>query len=198
MHDPRGKISQALAFSVCPTGADHNTSAFDDMYAKKKSVFLANAAPLGILEPVAEDSLGPEKVRLYVYLHFERSLYNSLLLCQFVAAPTTPLTLTKLTEIVRAVTGWDMSEWEMMKVGERGITLARLFNVTHGIDRNDDWLPDRMFQSIAIGPKMGKVVNAETLRDAIDFYYGMMGWDSEGIPTKAKLAELGLTELISI
>jgi aldehyde:ferredoxin oxidoreductase len=133
-----------------------------------------------------------------VYLHFERSLYNSLLLCQFVAAPTTPLTLTKLTEIVRAVTGWDMSEWEMMKVGERGITMARLFNVTHGIDKTDDWLPDRMFQAIAIGPKMGKVVNAESLRDAIDLYYGMMGWDSEGIPTKAKLAELGLTELMSI
>jgi aldehyde:ferredoxin oxidoreductase len=196
MHDPRGKLSQALAFSVCPTGADHNTSPFDDMYAKK-GIFLDNAAPLGILEPVAQDSLGPEKVRLYTYLHIERSLYNSLLLCQFVAPPTTPLTLTKLTEIVRAVTGWDVSEWEMMKVGERGITMARLFNVTHGIDRADDWLPDRMFQTIDIGPKMGKVVNAESLRDAIDLYYGMMGWDSEGIPTKAKLAELGLTELMS-
>ena len=38
MHDPRGKISQALAYAVSPTGADHNTSSFDDMYAKKRAV----------------------------------------------------------------------------------------------------------------------------------------------------------------
>ncbi len=113
MHDPRTKISQALAFAVCPTGADHNTSAYDDMYAKKGG-YLDFARPLGILQPVPERSLGLEKVRLYTYLHIERSLCNCLLLCQFVSTPTTPMTINKLTEVTRAVTGWDISEWEMM------------------------------------------------------------------------------------
>jgi aldehyde:ferredoxin oxidoreductase len=193
MHDPRTKVSQALAYAVCPTGADHNTSAFDDMYAKK-SAFLALAGSLGILEPVPERSLGPEKVRLYVYLHLERSLYNSLLLCQFVAPPTVPLTLPKLAEVVRAVTGWDVSEWELMKVGERGLTLARLFNIRHGLGEQDDALPRRLFEPVPAGPKAGWKIEEEELRQAIALYYGMMGWDSQGVPTASRLHELGLGE----
>ena len=195
MHDPRTKISQALAFAVCPTGADHNTSPFDDMYAKKGG-YLDNAKPLGILQPVPERSLDAEKVRLYTYLHLERSLGNSLLLCMFVAPPTTPLTLTKLADVTRAVTGWDISEWEMMKVGERGLTLARLFNVKHGKTAADDRLPSRMFEPIKNGRKAGWVVDPQMLQQAIQTYYGMMGWDEQGIPTRVKLVELGLGNMV--
>jgi aldehyde:ferredoxin oxidoreductase len=195
MHDPRGKISQALAYAVSPTGADHNTSSFDDMYAKKGQ-FLNSAAPLGILEPIPEKELNPEKVRLYTYLHLERSLLNSLLICQFVTTPTTMLTINKLTEVVRAVTGWDVSEWELMKVGERGTTLARWFNMKQGLTKDDDWLPKRMFKEVESGPKMGRRVDETDLREAISLYYGMMGWDSNGIPSPAKLHELGLSDLV--
>lgn len=163
----------------------------------KKGQFLNSAAPLGILELVPEKSLSPEKVRLYTYLHLERSLLNSLLICQFVTTPTTPLTLNKLTEVVRAVTGWDVSEWELMKVGERGITLARWFNMKHGNNKEDDWLPQRMFKAVESGPKMGRCVDETDLREAILLYYGMMGWDSNGIPSTAKLYELGLSDLIT-
>ena len=163
----------------------------------KKGQFLNSAAPLGILELVPEKSLSPEKVRLYTYLHLERSLLNSLLICQFVTTPTTPLTLNKLTEVVRAVTGWDVSEWELMKVGERGITLARWFNMKHGNNKEDDWLPQRMFKAVESGPKMGRSVDETDLREAILLYYGMMGWDSNGIPSTAKLYELGLSDLIT-
>ena len=191
MHDPRTKMTQALAFSVNPAGADHNTSGFDDMYSKK-GLFLATAAPLGILSPVDETSLGLEKVRLYTYLSTERSLYNCLLLCIFVGTPTTTLTLNKLAEITQAVTGWDISTWELMKIGERALTLARLFNLKHGITARDDRLPERMFTAIGSGPKVGRVVNKKELEDAKKTYYGMMGWDENGIPTLAKLAELGI------
>lgn len=194
MHDPRTKISQALAFAVCPTGADHNTSPFDDMYAKKGG-YLDFAKPLGILRPVPERSLGPEKVRLYTYLHIERSLCNSLLLCMFVAAPMTPLTINKLTEVTRAITGWDISEWEMMKVGERGVTLGRLFNLKHGLTAADDRLPSRMMEPIRKGRKEGWVVEPKELDESIKTYYGMMGWDEKGVPNRAKLVELALDNL---
>ncbi len=194
MHDPRTKLSQALAYSVSPTGADHNTSPFDDMFAKKGG-YLDNAKPLGILVPVPERSLGPEKVRLYTYLHIERSLGNSLLLCMFVSTPTVPMTINKITQVTRAVTGWDISEWEMMKVGERGVTLARLFNIKHGLTSSDDHLPSRMLQPIQKGNKTGSVVDEQELVQAIGTYYGMMGWDANGVPTKSKLAELGFTDL---
>jgi len=194
MHDPRTKLSQALAYAVCPTGADHNTSPFDDMYAKKGG-YLDNAKPLGILTPVPEHSLGPDKVRLYTYLHLERSLGNSLLICTFVSTPTAPMTINKLTQVTRAVTGWDLSEWEMMKVGERGVTLARLFNIKHGLTCADDALPARMMEPIRKGNREGWVVDEQELKNAIQTYYGMMGWDGDGVPTLAKLAELGFAGL---
>jgi len=195
MHDPRAKPSQALAFAVSPTGAEHMTSPHDGSYAKK-GMQLDYAAPLGITEPVEEYSYGPEKVDLYVKLHHERSLYNSLLMCAFVGPPMVPLTLTKVGELVRAVTGWDIKDTELLQVGERGTTLARMFNVKHGLTPVDDRLPPRMFKAITAGPKVDKVVDKKALEEAIAGYYQMMGWDSEGVPTQRKLEELGLSEFI--
>lgn len=195
MHDPRTKFGLALAYAVNPAGADHNTAPFDDMYAKKGQM-LSAAASLGILEPVPEANFGPEKVRLYTYLSLERGIYNCLLLCIFVGVPTTPVTLPKLAELVSAVTGWDVSSWELMKVSERGINLAKLFNVKHGITADDDTLPVRMLEPIKSGPKMGKVVKKEEFETAKKLYYSMMGWDDHAVPTPAKLAELGLFDLM--
>jgi aldehyde:ferredoxin oxidoreductase len=195
MHDPRTKFGLALAYAVNPAGADHNTAPLDDMYAKKGQM-LSSAAPLGILEPVPEANFGPEKVRLYTYLSLERGINNCLLLCVLVGLPTTPVTLPKLAELVSAVTGWDISSWELMKVSERGITMARMFNIKHGITVEDDTLPSRMMEPIKSGPKMGKVVNKEEFEAAKKLYYGMMGWDNHAIPAPTKLAELGLFDLM--
>jgi aldehyde:ferredoxin oxidoreductase len=195
MHDPRAKFSLALAIAVNPAGADHNTAPMDDMYAKKGQM-LSYAAPLGILEPVPEANFGPEKVRLYTYLSLERGINNCLLLCVLVGVPTTAVTLPKLAELVSAVTGWEISSWELMKISERGINLARLFNIKHGLTTEDDTLPDRIFEPIKAGPKMGKVVIREEFEAAKKLYYSMMGWDEYAIPTPIKLAELGLFDLL--
>jgi aldehyde:ferredoxin oxidoreductase len=197
MHDPRAKLSLALAIAVNPAGADHNTAPMDDMYAKKGQM-LSNAAPLGILEPVPEANFGPEKVRLYTYLSLERGINNCLLLCVLVGVPTTPVTLPKLAELVSAVTGWEISSWELMKISERGINLARLFNIKHGLTAEDDSLPDRILEPIKAGPKMGKVVIREEFEAAKKLYYSMMGWDEHAIPTPTKLAELGLFDLLQM
>jgi aldehyde:ferredoxin oxidoreductase len=55
-----------------------------------------------------------------------------------------------------------------------------------------------MFEPVKAGPKTGKVIDPEEIQAAIDMYYAMMGWDSQGVPTPAKLVELGLTEFIPI
>jgi len=47
------------------------------------------------------------------------------------------------TEIAMAVTGWNTSAWEPMKVGERVTTMAGAFDVREGFPRSDDWLPER-------------------------------------------------------
>lgn len=203
MHDPRGKYGVALAYALSPTGADHlqheHDGAFDPILtgysheSDKPSVFLTAIAPLGIHEPVRSLSLGVDKVRLFTYLQQYWSMFNMLDLCIFTFAPVRYYSITQIVEIVRATTGWDTSLWEIMKAGERGLNMTRIFNLKHGLSRRDDKLPERMFQGIGLGAMKGNAVPREDFEKAIPIYYAMMGWDPEtGIPTRAKLSELQL------
>jgi aldehyde:ferredoxin oxidoreductase len=192
MHDPRGKTGQGLSFALSPTGADHIEAPHDTPFAQPGPM-LDRLAPLGILEPVAGAELGPRKVRNYIYLHFIWSLYNSLGVCNFVSGPTWALPLNKLVEVVASVTGWDTSIWELLKIGERTITMARAFNIREGFGRKDDMLPDRLFEPLESGPLKGKGIDRQEFEEALTMYYEAMGWDSKnGIPTGGKLAELNL------
>jgi aldehyde:ferredoxin oxidoreductase len=70
--------------------------------------------------------------------------------------------------------------------------MFKAFNVREGFGPEDDWLPDRMFDGIETGPKKGWKVDRGELREAIDIYYKMMGWDVRGVPTREKLIELDI------
>jgi aldehyde:ferredoxin oxidoreductase len=94
------------------------------------------------------------------------------------------------------VTGWNTSAWELMKVGERVMNMARLFNVREGFGRKDDWLPERFFEPFASGRLAGVAIDRDQLDRALTTYYEMMGWDAaEGHPHPWKLAELGIEAL---
>ena len=192
MHDPRGKTGQGLSFAVSPTGADHIEAPHDTPFAAPGPM-LGRIAPLGLLEPVSTLDLGPKKVRNYTYLQFVWSLYNSLGMCNFAAGPVWALSLPKLVEVVNAITGWETSLWELLKVGERTVTMARAFNLREGFGRKDDTLPDRLFEPMESGPLQGKGIDRKEFQEALTLYYEAMGWDpKEGVPTRGKLAELNL------
>ena len=192
MHDPRGKTGQGLSFAVSPTGADHVEAPHDPVFANRGPI-LDRVALLGLLEPVPALDFGPSKVRNYTYLQLIWSLYNSLGVCNFVAGPIWALPLNSLVELVKAVTGWETSLWELLKVGERTITMARVFNVREGFGRKDDTLPDRLFEPLENGPLQGKAIDRKEFQEALTMYYEAMGWDpKEGVPMRGKLAELNL------
>jgi len=192
MHDPRGKTGQGLSFAVSPTGADHIEAPHDTPFAMAGPM-LERVAPLGLLEPVPTLEFGPRKVRNYVYLQFVWSLYNSLGVCNFVAGPVWALPLNRLVEVVNAVTGWETSLWELLKAGERTVTMARVFNLREGFGRKDDMLPDRLFEPLESAPLQGKAIDRKEFEEALTMYYEAMGWDpKEGVPTRGKLAELNL------
>jgi len=195
MHDPRGKTGQGLSFALSPTGADHIEAPHDTPFANPGPM-LGRIAPLGLLEAVPARDLGPQKVRNYVYLHFVWSLFNSLGICNFTAGPVWALPLNKWPELVKAVTGWETSLWELLKVGERTVTMARVFNLREGFGRKDDTLPDRLFAPLEGGPLQGKGIDRNEFADALTMYYEAMGWDpQDGVPTRGKLAELNLSWL---
>jgi len=98
-----------------------------------------------------------------------------------------------MIDYINGVTGWNMSVFEMMKVGERNNTLARMFNVREGFTPEDDILPQRLHEGIGNGALEGERVDHDEFFAARRTYYEMAGWDPQtGTPTAAKLAELGV------
>jgi aldehyde:ferredoxin oxidoreductase len=143
---------------------------------------------MGLLEPMELDSLGPEKVRATMYNSMGSIMQNCLLMCTF-----TGWSLQELSDIVQAATGWDVSDVELLKVGERAMTLARTFNLREGLTAEDDELCERSY-----GPTQGGMlsqggIDPQELRQAMRTYYVMMGWDRDtGVPHVEKLHELGV------
>ena len=193
MHEPRGKKGLAIQYATSPTGADHMEAPHDPFY---ESFGVKEFNPLGVLglrEPVGRMDTGPAKVRAYFYSQLVWSLYNCIGMCDFVGIPIGPLELPQLVDYVNAVTGWDLSLFEMLKVGERSNTMARLFNCREGFAVKDDTLPERMFEPLGNGPLQGVSISRDELQSMLRLYYQMCGWDPEtGEPTPAKLAELEL------
>ena len=186
MHEPRLKRAIGLGYAVSPTGADHQHNLHDMGLATGGSVAELLSA-LGVLELVPLEDVGPKKVRAFVYHVDWRVLDNCLLLCSFL-----PWDYHQKTEIARAVTGWNTTAWELMKVGERITTMARIFNIREGFTKEDDWLPKRFFQPTTAGPLSDTRVDVDKFRKMIDIYYEMMGWDENGVPTETKLEELDI------
>jgi aldehyde:ferredoxin oxidoreductase len=192
MHDPRGKKGLSLAYALSPTGADHMEAPHDPLYAG----FHPQGHPLGglgLIEPLDPLVLDAKKVRAFFVTQQIWSFYNAVGMCDFVGAPLNALELEPLVAYINAVTGWNMSLFELMKVGERGNTLARLFNVREGFTPDDDVLPQRLHEGLGNGAIKGERIDPEQFFAARNTYYEMAGWDPRtGAPTATKLVELGV------
>ncbi len=197
MHDPRGKTGVGLSYALSPTGADHIEAPHETPF-QSPGPMLERCSSLGILEPIDPLSTGPEKVSAFITLQRVWSLYNSLGVCNFVAGPVYAMTFPRLVEAVQAITGWDMDLWELLRVGERAVHMARVFNIREGIGQEEDRLFRRLYEPLPSGPLQGAKIDPEAFREAIHIYYEGMGWDSSGRPTRGKLAEIGLSWLIPL
>jgi len=199
-HEPRGKWGVGLGYAVSPTGGDHLQAAHDPWFIKPGDqskefnwVDLADLGPVGAVDPVPAEDLSPSKVRLFVYLQQIWGFHDVLDWCIFTAVPEfRAIGLNKMAETVGCITGWWTSLFDLMKVGERGVTMARAFNVARGFSSEDDTLPERFFEPMRGGTLKGHKIDREQFKDALHLYYGMMGWNEQGIPSRAKLEELNV------
>ena len=97
-------------------------------------------------------------------------------------------------DLLKAVTGVDLSDEELTEIAERIITLERLYNLREGLKREDDTLPKRYFEeeSEPTGIVGGNKVDREKFNGMLDEYYEYLGWDLRGIPKQETLQRLGL------
>ena len=188
MHEPRVKFALGLGYAVSPTGADHNHNFHDSDYQTPEG--MAPVEPFGLLDPLPYSDLGPSKVRLATIEIPWNTLSNVLGMCAFVLSI---FDRPKVVALVKAVTGWDTSLYELLKAGERAYDMGRVFNAREGFTPEDDRIPRRFFEAFAEGPSAGNALPPDGFEEARVTFYRMMGWDeASGAPADWKLHELGL------
>ncbi len=195
-HMPQAKRSLGLIYAVNPFGADHQSSEHDGMYEEGNTsdLYMERLNQLGLYEPQPQRSLTHEKVRFALKTQHFYSGLDTFGLCQFVFGPAWTLYGPSHTiELINAATGWNYTLYEYMQAGERRLNMLRAFNAREGIDRKHDALPKKLFKELKGGATDGVKLSHEEMEQAKDAHYAMSGWDVEtGIPTRAKLEELGI------
>jgi aldehyde:ferredoxin oxidoreductase len=174
-YDPRGAKAQGLSYAVSNRGACHLRA-----YMIKYEIF-------GTPFKVDRFDQSTGKVKLLINTEHEYAVIDSLVLCIRLPLAVDFGTIAKL---LSSATGWDFSEKELYEIGERIWNLERLFNVREGFSREHDTLPPRILtEPLREGPAAGHVVN---LKDMLEDYYKLRGWDENGKPTEEKLKQLKL------
>ncbi len=94
-----------------------------------------------------------------------------------------------------AVTGYGYSREQLSRISEKVWNLTRSFWVREvpGFGRRHDLPPERVYDPLPSGPAQGMHLTEENVHRMLDEYYGLRGWNKNGIPTEEKLKELGLT-----
>jgi aldehyde:ferredoxin oxidoreductase len=183
-YDLRCLKTAALGFAVSFRGADHNRHGAYAFDVKGKV-----------------DRLKAEKGRGQMVRDMEDTyaVIDSLIICKF-SRGTYYKGLMEMARLYDLVTGIDMNAEELKQSGERINTIARLINIREGLGRKDDTLPWKVM-NLPIpdeGPVKGAVVTQKELDLLLDDYYDSRGWTLEGVPTLAKLKELGMDDLYGI
>ncbi|MFC1941793.1 aldehyde ferredoxin oxidoreductase N-terminal domain-containing protein [Chloroflexota bacterium] len=150
---------------------------------------------------VDENSFNPGRYSRYSEDWF--SLFNCLSLCNR-AQINRFYHVNTITELYSAVTGIDTTPANMMKNSERAWTIGKMLNVREGFNRKDDTAPDSWFKPLTQDGKEchltdyyeTKTLTRNDMDGFLDDYYDERGYDKQnGIPTKAKLKELGLEKM---
>jgi len=127
-----------------------------------------------------------------VVKHFEEmaAISDALGICKNTYNNMEVLDWEGTAQLLKAATGWDFTGEEVQRIGERIVNLERLFIAREGITRRDDTLPRRFLEEPL--PGWGSVLELDPM---LDEYYRARGWDvATGLPTPAKLADLGLSQ----
>jgi len=181
-YDPRGSKGMGLLYATSNVGASHMAGD------------LAYMEVFGV--PKKLDPLTIERKPEYIK-HFEDlfTIIDAAGLCVFLSIrylcdPTYEVMPTRMTEVLNLATGADYTVESLLQAGDRVYTLERMFLVKAGFTRADDTLPRRMLEEpMPAGPAQGHVVELDVM---LPQFYRLRGWDENGVPTAAKLEELGL------
>ena len=180
LHDGRAFHGLAISYATSPRGACHLKG---DYY----NVDLGGAVPEFKIMP--GDRLSSiDKAENAAKFQSFREIFDALTLCKFA-----PFSVTKICEILNAITGWNVDSDSLLTIGDRSINLKRAISNKLGLTREEDRLPKICLKSLDEGSTSGSVPNMDYL---LREYYKYRKWDWEtGKPSKEILFELSLNDV---
>lgn len=162
-YDPRGLQTMALGFAVGSRGADHNRS---------------GAYEVDFSAGVDRRNVGPESAVLAVETEDKAALMDSLILCKFLRGVFTDF-FQESAEMLKLVTGWDVTASELRQTAQRIVTARKRFNILAGWTPAEDTLPDRMLRQ-PLPEDARSQLSPERLTGLIQAYNLARGWSVDG------------------
>ena len=180
-YEPRGAKAQGFNYATASVGASH-------CYGYAGQEIFGAVLPRKVDRFTEED-----KADIVIYNQDNTAKHEVGIICAFAASWewVAPL-YAKMLVAVRGIGDLGSDEY-LWKVGSRIFNLERAFNVRQGLGRKDDTLPVRMLTEPLHtngAPGEGQQVRSQDV--FLDRYYDARGWTKEGVPTAARLNELGL------
>jgi aldehyde:ferredoxin oxidoreductase len=180
-YDPRGAFGMSISYATSDRGGCHMRT-----YPVGDEI-LAGSMPADTMEGKVNQAINGRVADGFIGQNFS-SIKFSGIWCDFWA-----VTPEQLSQMLKHVWPGEWTEDDVMRTGERIWNLGRLFNLREGVEA--DTIPRKLFAeagAFADGPSAGKAIGEETFKQALAEYYRLRGWDDKGVPTEAKLAEIGV------
>ncbi|MHC4744842.1 MAG: aldehyde ferredoxin oxidoreductase family protein, partial [Planctomycetota bacterium] len=173
-YDPRGVQGQGLQYATSNRGGCHVRG------------YLISPEVLGLPEKLDRLSIDGKAVWVKVFQDLT-AVIDSLGLCLFTSFA---VDADGYKDMFNAIVGADWTTEKLLEAGDRIWNIERMYNLKAGIQPEADKLPRRLLEEpIPDGPSKGHV---HRLAELLPQYYQVRGWSEEGIPTEAKLAQLGI------
>jgi aldehyde:ferredoxin oxidoreductase len=182
MHDPKLNPEYYTTYKLDPTPARHTQ-------------YEGSARPEWGIAPRNRDKAVAEGRGLHhkgssEFMH----VVNATGMCQFImsAAPN-----NRIPQWINMTTGWDMTNEEALKAGERIANLRLAFSVREGDLVTKRYVPGRVWggegEALQAGPHAGFTLDVQTLEKE---YLEACDWDPEtSKPSRRKLESLGLKDV---
>jgi aldehyde:ferredoxin oxidoreductase len=180
MHEGRAFQGLAVSYATGPRGACHLKG---DYY----NVDLGNmVAEYGILPSDRHSSEG--KAEFAAKFQSLKDLFDALTLCKFA-----PLTPTRISEFLSAITGRTCTPEDLLVAGDRSLNIKRAVSAKLGLTREHDRLPEICMRPLDEGTSADVIPDMDKM---LREYYAYRSWDWEtGKPSKEKLLELELNQV---
>jgi aldehyde:ferredoxin oxidoreductase len=192
----------ALGVVVSPRGATHTRGAPQTEFYRVDSDL---GKKVWDVESAGIPGEYEGKGKLVLYYERLHALLDSLGLCYFASNWSCPapgqLGPGEIAELCSAAFGEGISEEDLMRKGERILTLEKVFNLIHtDFDRDDDYPPEKLMEEpIKTGPFKGEKLDRKGWDTMLDEYYSLHGWDPEtSFPKEETLRALELDKYIDL